>query len=84
MGTIQTRELLYNGRNLGQTRRGGGGGMIPQPPRALSGKVHEGYDHGLGDFRVFPDPCMSYCLQLEMNYFSVHCMINERKTIRDD
>lgn len=78
MGTIQTRELLYNGRNLGQTRRGGGG-MIPQPPRALSGKVHEGYDHGLGDFRVFPDPCMSYCLQLEMNYFSVHCMINERK-----
>lgn len=55
------------------------GGMIPQPPRALSGKVHDGYDHGLGDFRVFPDPCMSYCLQLEMNYFSVHCMINERK-----
>lgn len=62
----------------------GGGAWYPNLAGRYQVQVHEGFDHGLGDFRVFPDPCMSCCVQLEMNYFSVHRMINERKTIRDD
>lgn len=67
-----------------EVKPGGGGGWYPNLPGRYQVQVHEDYDYGLGDFRVFPDPCMSCCLQLEMNYFSVHRMINERKTIRDD